>query len=63
MSKTTRDKGNVDTLGEEIEGGRAKLTYKDVTKMTSIEGQHCGVTVDKCSQFKIDSLLNWKPMK
>jgi len=27
MSKTTRDKSNVDTrLGEEIEGGRAKLT-------------------------------------
>jgi len=27
MSKTTRGKSNVDTrLGEEIEGGRAKLT-------------------------------------
>jgi len=27
MSKTTRSKSNVDTrLGEEIEGGRAKLT-------------------------------------
>jgi len=34
-SKTTRGKSNVDTkLGEEIEGGRAKLTYKDVVKMT-----------------------------
>jgi len=49
MLKTTR--GNVDTrLGDEIDGGRAKLTRwsvrmecKDVVKMTSIESQHCGV--------------------
>jgi len=51
MSKTTRGKSNVDTrLGEQIEGGRqsdayamALLAYKDVVKMTSIEGQRCGV--------------------
>jgi len=39
MSNTTRGKSNVDTrLGEEIEGGRA-IAFKDVVKMTSIEGQ------------------------
>jgi len=38
MSKTTRGKSNVDTrLGEEIEGGRAKI--KDVVKVTSIESR------------------------
>jgi len=43
MSKTTRRKNNVDTrLGEEIEGGRAKLTRWSV-KMTIIESQCCGV--------------------
>jgi len=31
MSKTTRGKSNVDTrLGEEIEGGRAKLTQRRI---------------------------------
>jgi len=43
MSQTTTGKSNVDTrLGEEIEGGRAKLTRwsvrnKDVVKVTSFE--------------------------
>jgi len=60
MSKTTRGKSNVDTrLGKEIEGGRA---CKDVVKMTSIEGQRCGVNGGQEYQFIIDSLLNWKPM-
>jgi len=48
MSKTTTGKSNVDTrLGEEIEGGRQSeadaMAYKDVVKMTCIEGKHCGV--------------------
>jgi len=48
MSKTTRGKSNADTrLGEVIEGRRAKLinamVCKGVVKMTSIEGQGCGV--------------------
>jgi len=49
LSETTRGKNNVDTRsGVEREGCRAKLTrwrimYKDVVKMTSIEGNCCGV--------------------
>jgi len=65
MSQTTRGKSNVDTrLGVEIEGGRQSeadaMECKDVAKMASVEGQRCGV---KSSQFKIYSLLNWKPLK
>jgi len=44
---STRGNSNVVArLGEEIVGGRAKLTQqrnKDAVKMTGIEGQHCGV--------------------
>jgi len=39
------------------------MECKDVVKMTSIEGLRCGVNGFKSSQYKIDSLLNWKPMK
>jgi len=40
------------------------MAYKDGVKMTCIEGQRCGVNGGQdYSQFKTDSLLNWKPMK
>jgi len=34
------------------------MAFKDAVKMTSIEGQRCGVNGGQDKPFKIDSLLN-----
>jgi len=46
ISKTTGVKSNVYTrLGEQIEGAKQAdtIAYTDVLKVTSIDGQRCGV--------------------